>query len=419
MTAAQAKPAGTAERAAAPAPAGGKPQAGPKPQPAAAPAKPAPDLARSSAARPERLKRRHGLLLAGFVLFVLAPIGLSAWYLYTRATDQFASYAAFSVRSEDMKSSLDILSGFSAFGSTSSKDTDILFDYIQSQGLVQGIDSELDLRAIYSAPSKADPIFAFDASGTIEDLHSYWERMVKVYYDRGTGLIELRVNAFSADAAQAITRSILDHGTRLINELNAVAREDATRYAREELERSVARLRQARRTVTEYRSAHQMVDPEAEIGIQTGLISALQTQLSEAMVDYNLLKDRVSADSPQLTQLSRRIDVLRKSIDEERMKFGTTGVGGENYSSLVGEYESLMVDLEFAQQAYIAALATFDTAQIEAQRQSRYLAAHIEPTLAERAEYPARATLLAVIALFALFIWSIGALVYYSIRDRR
>ncbi|GKY88623.1 hypothetical protein [Sinisalibacter aestuarii] len=380
----------------------------------------APQLLRTAPAAPERLKRRHRVILYGFLLFVLAPVAISGWYLYARAADQYASYAAFAVRSEDMKSSLDLLTGLSAFGGASSKDTDVLFEYIQSRGLVKAIDGELDLRALYARPDGRDPVFAFDTSGTIEDLHKHWGRMVKVVYDRGTGLIELRVTAFSPEDAQAIARAILAHGTTLINRLNAVAREDATRYAREELERSVERLRGARRAVTEYRSANQMVDPSAEIGIQTGLISALQNQLSEVMLEYNLLKDSVSPDSPQLKQLGRKTEVLRQSIDEERLKFSaTTSVGSENYSTLVGEYESLMVDLEFAEQAYIAALAAFDTAQIEAQRKSRYLAAHIEPTLAERAEYPKRLLLLATVALFALFGWSTGTLVFYSVRDRR
>lgn len=374
---------------------------------------------RTEPAGPARRKWRHVILLLSFVLFVAAPGALAGWYLYTRAADQYASYTAFSVRSEDVQSSLDLLAGFSAFGAVSSKDVDILFEYIQSQGLVKAVDEELDLRAVYGRNLEIDPVFSFDPSGTIEDLHEYWSRMIKVYYDRGTGLVELRVNAFAADDAQRIAETILRNGTELINALNAVAREDATRYAREELERSVERLRTARQAITAYRSENQLVDPAAEIGIQTGLISALQTQLSEVMVDYNLLKDSVPDDSLQVKQLERRIEVLRQSIDDERLKFGSTSVGDANYSALVGEYEGLMVDLEFAEQAYVAALAAFDSAQVEAQRKSRYLAAYIEPTLAERAEYPKRMLWLGLIVVFAFFLWSIGALIFYALRDRR
>ena len=48
-----------------------------------------------------------------------------------------------------------------------------------------------------------------------------------------------------------------------------------------------------------------------------------------------------------------------------------------------------------------------------------YLAAHVLPTLAERAEYPRRELLLSMIGLFLLLGWSIMVLVYYALRDRR
>ena len=63
--------------------------------------------------------------------------------------------------------------------------------------------------------------------------------------------------------------------------------------------------------------------------------------------------------------------------------------------------------------------AARDAAFAEAQRQSRYLAMHVEPTLAETAEYPKRFQLLALLAGLAFVFWSILALIYYSLRDRR
>ena len=109
-------------------------------------------------------------------------------------------------------------------------------------------------------------------------------------------------------------------------------------------------------------------------------------------------------------------------IVEEKRKFGVGGGDagdGEDYSTLVGEFERLTVEQEFAQRAYLAALTAFDTANAEAQRKSRYLAAYIGPTLAEEALYPKRLQLTGIIFAFALLIWSVGALIFYSVRDRR
>ncbi len=85
----------------------------------------------------------------------------------------------------------------------------------------------------------------------------------------------------------------------------------------------------------------------------------------------------------------------------------------------MGEYERLVVEREFAERTYITAMASYDGAKAEARRKSRYLAAYMQPTLAETAIYPKRLSTLVMIALFLFLIWSIAVLVYYSVRDRR
>ena len=85
----------------------------------------------------------------------------------------------------------------------------------------------------------------------------------------------------------------------------------------------------------------------------------------------------------------------------------------------LAEYEKLLVDQEFAEAAHQTARIAYEGALQAAQRQSRYLAAHIAPSAAERSLEPARWWLLAMGAALAIAIWSIGTLVYYSVRDRR
>ncbi|MBK6469053.1 MAG: hypothetical protein IPF96_21320, partial [Rhodobacter sp.] len=73
-------------------------------------------------------------------------------------------------------------------------DTDILYQFIQSQELVGKIDDAIDLRAIWSRADPAvDPLYAFHVPGTIEDLMRYWPRMVKVYNTEGAGILNVTV----------------------------------------------------------------------------------------------------------------------------------------------------------------------------------------------------------------------------------
>ena len=372
-------------------------------------------------ARPARLKRRHWGLMFAFLLMVAAPVGAAGWYLYTRAVDQYASTLGFTVRSEDISSAADLLGGLgTAFGGTTGggSDTDILYEFIRSQELVSLVDARLDLRRIYAIPAETDPVFAFDDSGTIEDLTDYWRRAVRISYDAGSGLMELRVLAFSTDDAKAIAEAIYDESSQMINELSAIARADATRYAAEDLELAVERLKQSREAVTAFRVENQIVDLTADVQTQMGLLATLQSQLAEALIEFDLVSTNAREGDPRVEQAQRRIEVIQSRIDEERDKFGAGDGTDSSYASTIAEFERLSVDREFAERAYIAALSAFDAARAEANRQSRYLAAYIRPTLAERAEFPQRELLLGLVALFSLLIWSITSLVFYALRDR-
>jgi capsular polysaccharide transport system permease protein len=115
----------------------------------------------------------------------------------------------------------------------------------------------------------------------------------------------------------------------------------------------------------------------------------------------------------------RRIEVIQDRITEERRNFSSSEATQDaDYPRLIARYESLRVDQEFAEQTYRAALTAFDVARSNAARQSLYLATYIRPTLAQRAEYPERPLLTGLTAAFLLLVWSILALVYYSLRDR-
>ena len=48
-----------------------------------------------------------------------------------------------------------------------------------------------------------------------------------------------------------------------------------------------------------------------------------------------------------------------------------------------------------------------------------YLAAHVEPTIAESPLYPRRAMLSGLVGLFLLLGWGVALLVYYNVRDNR
>lgn len=366
-----------------------------------------------------RFKLRHFMVVLSFLILVVAPSGGTHWYLTERAADQYVSTIGFSVRKEEVGSAVDVFGSISQISSGSSSDTDILYEFIQSQEQVSLVNERIDLREVFTKPEN-DPLFSLHDDSSMEELVDYWNRMVKVFYNGSNGLIQIRVHAFAPEDAKTIAQAIFDESSLMINKLSAIARDDATKYAKEELDLAVERLKVARQAVTAFRNETQIVDPKADLQGQMGLINTLQQQLAEAIIEQDLLLQTTKENDPRNAQAARKVEVIRNRIDSERKKFGAGGnEEAAAYSTLIARYEGLVVELEFAEQFYLSALKTYDAARAEAQRTSRYLAAYVEPTLAETPQYPKRYTILALVTFFAFLIWSIVVMVGYSVRSRR
>jgi capsular polysaccharide transport system permease protein len=367
-----------------------------------------------------RLQPRHKWLLASFFAMVVLPLIVSAGYLYLKAQDQYASTVGFSVQRESMDSAFSLVSGLASISGSSSPDTDIIYRYIYSQGLVSEVNAELDLQTIWNK-AEGDIVFRLGAEQPIEDLVDYWQRMVKVHYDNSTRLIEVRVLAFDPDDARKIAALIFDKSTQMINRLNDAALQDAVRFSATELEKTRVDLVAARQAMTKFRNDHQLVDPTADAAAQMALVSSLEQSAAQTQIDLDLLTDTASPTDPRIPPLKRRLEVIEAQIKVERAKLGAGARpdGKAAMADIFADYEKLRVDQEFAEAAYQSARAAHEVALSEARRQSRFLAAHILPTMAESSRDPRRLVILATLALLLTLAWSIGSLIYYSLRDRR
>lgn len=372
---------------------------------------------------PAKMRKRHWGGILSFLVLVVAPLIVVAWYLAAVSINQYASVTGFTVRQNQGASATDLLGGFSKLigGGGGSSDTDILHKFIQSPALLKILDDKLDISSHYGAPSKEDPIFSLRSNASAEDLVHYWPRMAVISYEQSSGLIELQIRAFDSQKAQTIAITVLDESQKLINNLNAQARQDIIGYAEADLKLAQQRLKSAQEALTSFRNRTQIVDPTIDLQGRLGVLNNLQQQLADALIEVDLLLDAAGSDDPRLSQATRLITVIRNRIVQERKNIASEGdmVDGIDYPILIAEYENLLINRKFAATSYSASLAALESARVDASRQNRYLAVYEKPTFAESPEYPRRWVLFGLIALFTFLIWSILVLIFYSIRDSR
>ena len=373
-------------------------------------------------ASPARFKPRHRGLLLSMAFVIALPVLTVAVYMTFFARPQFASEVGFTIRQEETGSASDLMGGLSGLlGSPVLSNADLLFEYVQSQELVQQISQEFDLLDHYSSTWPWDPVFSIWPSASIENLHWFWNRMSRITYSKSSGLMLLQIRARDPQSAQQLAQLVVSQSERMINSLNETARRDTMRNAELDMQAALDRLRSAREALARFRARTQILDPQADIQGRMGVLNVLQQQLAEALVEYDLLLTQgENTNDPRLGQLDRRVDVIRNRIEEERRIFTQQNVTVDetDYPSLLAQYESLLVDQAFAEATYKAALTAADAARSNADRQSLYLANFIKPGLAQSAQYPQSLLIIFLTAVFATLAWSVMALIYYSLRDR-
>ena len=111
------------------------------------------------------------------------------------------------------------------------------------------------------------------------------------------------MQSFSAEDAHHIAETVLGLTQALINGLSANARNDALRFAREEVELQESRLRASLDSIRNFRATEQSVDPSASAALEIQLISSLESRLIDVNTRIAALRQTLDADAPSVNAL--------------------------------------------------------------------------------------------------------------------
>ena len=233
------------------------------------------------------------------------------------------------------------------------------------------------------------------------------------------GIIEVRVNAFTPEDAHAIAEAILaefEQGGEPA--LRPGASRTRSRYSREELTLTEDQLRDVRQQLADFRREHRIIDPSGDVqragrDRQRAAVRARPGD-GRARHDPDLRRRQGPAGGPGRPPDRRDLQAHRGRArrDGERRRSrarcptwsATTRRSGSTSRSPAPPTP--------------APSAGYAAAEAEARRQSRYLAPHIQPTMARGIALSAARLMLAAMAtLFLVLGWGIMLLIYYNVRD--
>jgi capsular polysaccharide transport system permease protein len=363
-----------------------------------------------------------------FLAMVVIPAAVAAFYYIVVASPQYQVETQFAVRGSS-QSSMATMGLSSMLGGTTAQSGDsyIVASYVESIQLVRDVQQELgiDLRQFYTR-DHIDWLYKIEPDLPLEKFTEYWQSMTDVSYNATTGNTTLLIYGFSAEDTKAIADAVLKVAERLVNELSESNRQQVMQVASKQVDRAEERLRKVQGEIRKLRVEEKVTDPATLISLQTQAISTLRSQLSTLETRYGALMKSVSPEAPQAKSLMKQIDSLKAQIAGQEAQLGnTTGEGKKdlsaeekaNLAEVLNKFEELTIEQTFATQAYTTALAAFETAIVEAQRQERYFATFVAPARPEIALYPLRYLDSFIAFLVLLAVWMVTQFIYRSFRD--
>lgn len=362
-----------------------------------------------------------------FLVMVLIPAAITTFYYVVIASPQYQVETQFAVRGSSQSSMATMGLGLLGGTTTQTGDSYIVTSYVESLQLIRDVQQELgiDLRQFYTH-DHIDWMYRIDPNMPLEKFTEYWRGMTDVSFNATTGNTTLYIYAFTAEDSKAIADAVLKVSERLVNQLSESNRQQVMQVASKQVDRAEERLRKVQSEIRRLRVEEKITDPAALVNLQTEMTRTLQANLSTLETRMSALLKSVSKEAPQAKALQKQIDAAKATLVEHESKLGNADGSNPkdlspeekaNLAEVLNKFEELTIEQSFGTQAYTTALAAFETAIVEAQRQERYFATFVAPTRPEIALYPMRYLDSFIAFLVLLAVWMATQFIYRSFRD--
>ncbi len=311
--------------------------------------------------RPPERKLQKTLISA--LICIGLPVLIATLYYGFLASDQYAATAQFSIHSNTPPtasngSAPSGLASMLAGGGSSSSMLAVLGEMFVVQDYVGSAQILTDIKPKLDLRTlyrrpEADFWARLPAKAPDKTLLTYWRSMVQVQVDNSTGIGQLTVKAFTAQDAKDIADEVLALSEGLVNKMSDRSQKDTIDLAQKEVDAASARVLKAHEALNAF------------------------------------------------------------FLQESKMR----DVTGRPATEVLATRDRLNQELNFAEQAYGAALTTRQAASAVAMVRGLYLEAFVKPQLADFAEFPSRSECVLLTFLVASLVWVLGLLVVAATKE--
>ncbi|GLR66336.1 capsule polysaccharide transporter [Acidocella aquatica] len=365
--------------------------------------------------------RRHARAISFLACAVLPGI-VAAGYEYGCATGQYVSEFKLLVRQQAPETSgqNSIISGLGGGNPMLAmiEDSEVVQQYIGSHQILADLAPSLSLDRIFASP-RADWLSRLTPGQPPEKQLLYWQSMVHPYFDLSSGVITVRVRAFSPADALTVARAVLASSEALVNQMSLQARQNSLAYAAQTADAAQAALLADEANLASYRNQYSVLFPEMTAAATSSVDEGLSSRLAEDQATLASLTSLGQTDaSPQVQTLRARIAATQAQISHVGAALASAGGGTQTLASVLSGYNTLVERQKLDEELYDSDLLNLQNARNSAAQKSIYLETFVQPNLPVASTYPVRWLATAETALAGFIAWVLLTLVANIIRDQ-
>ncbi|RLJ59545.1 capsule polysaccharide export protein KpsE/RkpR [Litoreibacter meonggei] len=343
-----------------------------------------------------------------FLAMVVAPVLLVAFYLIAVATPLYEARSVIAITkpAESGNASRSGLLG-GVQGPSNLSEVFRAHSYVQSQALMDALESELGLITEFSGPA-IDPLKRLRTIPALSMSKSaQFGRYVESSVDIQSGLLTLYVRAPSDAQAISVSQAVLQNTEEQVNSLGQQVFNQRQAHATSVREAAEQQVAEAQAALVALQIKYQEVDPRNRVESIYTTIRDLEAEALKLNNEVQKAEIAGIGDSQQTQQTVALEARIRQQIIDERARLvapddAPTG----SLNTLLMEYELATLELGLARDAVQTALKSQAEAGREAALNRSLFQVVVPPRTAQTAVYPRIPGTLALVLIICLALFS-------------
>lgn len=274
----------------------------------------------------------------------------------------------------------------------------------------------IDLKQLFGR-SSIDWWARLSQDATAEEMKKYWEDMVTTSVSASSGIVTVKVKAFSPEDTALLVKEIVKASEIVVNQVNSRMWKDVIATAETNLENAKQQLLKARETVAAARNREGVLSVGSSSQIIATLIGTIEEERLKLQQQYSSQAAVVSSNSPQMRVLQREIRSKEEQI--VNLKAQLAGTGKErNLADVSQDLSQLELAQSLAEQQFSSSAKTVEQVRFVSQQQLLYLDSFLTPRVPDEANYPKRFLWISLTFIASLVAWAIAVSLLYLGRSR-